>query len=359
MSRTWHLRRHHILYLSSEILTGTLKSEQSKSYACPRAAIVGLLEIDRNCREPEEKSSICSPRAKESVKERAMIENTLNPVAATASRLWKDLTFVGFDTETTGKYPIQAEICEIAGVKWRAGKIIDTFSTLIRPSKPMDAEVIAIHGITNAMVEEAPRMSEKIGEFHAFIQDTVPIAHHAPFDLGFVSIEFEKAGLAIPDQPVLCSSLLSRCLFPESQNHRLQTLVKFFGLAQGTAHRALDDARACLEVAIRCLQKTGENSVMQHAFDAQRGALTWQRFSLACLQKENPIAGSLIEGAKGQKVLEMVYNSGSNPGKPRRIHPIGLVRSLDGDFLVAYDEKDQRSKRYFLDSIGSVTDISS
>jgi DNA polymerase-3 subunit epsilon len=263
---------------------------------------------------------------------------------------WRELDIVAFDTETSGKYPLTAEICELAAVKWRSGKIVETFQTLLKPSKLMDAEVIAIHGITNDMVESAPQMSEKIAEFHAFIQGAVTVAHHAPFDLGFVSLEFEKANLPLPLEPALCSSLLSRKLFPESRNHRLQTLIDFFGLEKGTAHRALDDAKACLEVGLRCLEKVGDLPLL-NAFEHQGGRLTWQRFSMKAIQ-EGSVA-SLMQAIRDEKKIDMVYSAGSMPGEMRRVHPLGLVRSLDGDFLVAYDEKDQRSKRYLLERVVS------
>lgn len=267
-------------------------------------------------------------------------------LAEFSSRRWRDLTFVGFDTETTGRYPLEAEICEIAAVKWRDGQIVDTFETLLKPSKPMGPEVIAIHGITNEMVAGAPSVADKIGEFHAFIAGTVPVAHHAPFDVGFVSIEFEKAGLALPKEPVLCSSLLSRKLFPESENHRLQTLIKFFGLPQGTAHRALDDTKACLEVGLRCLAKTGDEAILASAFDAQGGAITWERFSMKTLE-EHPDGSAVIRAIREGKDIEMNYGVGPR----RRARPIGLVRSLDGDFLVAFDEGGDRSKRFFCEKI--------
>ena len=261
---------------------------------------------------------------------------------------WRELTLIAFDTETSGKYPLSAEICEIAAVKWRNGEVVETFETLIKPSKLMGAEVIAIHGITNEMVETAPSISAKIAEFHKFIEGGVVVAHHSPFDLGFVSHEFEKANLPLPTEPALCSSLLSRKLFPESENHRLQTLIKFFNLNQGTAHRALDDTKACLDVALRCLEKAGE--ALEHAFEAQGGAITWQRFSMNDIAKRAEVK-VLMDAIAQQKRVSMVYGSGSSPGAPRIVHPEGLVRSLDGDFLVAYDEKDQRSKRYYVDKI--------
>jgi DNA polymerase-3 subunit epsilon len=263
-------------------------------------------------------------------------------------RPWREITLIAFDTETSGKYPLSAEICEIAAVKWRGGAVIETFETLIKPSKPMGSEVIAIHGITNEMVAEAPTISERIADFHRFIEGGVVVAHHSPFDLGFVAHEFEKAGLALPPEPALCSSLLSRKLFPESQNHRLQTLIKFFSLPQGTAHRALDDTKACLDVALRCLERAGET--LAHAFGAQGGAIGWRRFSMKDIG-ERAAVRVLMSAIVDQRRVSMTYASGSSPGSPRIVHPEGLVRSLDGDFLVAYDEKDQRSKRYYLDKI--------
>ena len=69
--------------------------------------------------------------------------------------------------------------------------------------------------------------------------------------------------------------------------------------------------------------------------------------------QENRIHATLIEAVKKQAIVEMTYSAGSTPGEKRRVHPIGVVRSLDGDFLVAYAEKDMRSKRYFMEKIGS------
>jgi predicted DNA-binding transcriptional regulator YafY len=103
---------------------------------------------------------------------------------------------------------------------------------------------------------------------------------------------------------------------------------------------------------MKCLEKTGTDAILEHAFQAQGGPLTWQRFSMKTLQ-ENQIYATLIEAVKRQAIIEMSYSAGSTPGEKRRVHPNGIVRSLDGDFLVAYAEKDQRSKRYYIEKIVS------
>ncbi len=168
---------------------------------------------------------------------------------------WSKSTFISFDTETSGAYPLEGEICEIAAVKWESGEIVGEFQSLVKVSKPMSDFIIGIHGITNEMMETAPLMKDVIGGFHEFVQGSVMMAHHAPFDLGFVSLEFEKHNLRLPEISAICTSLLSRKVFPNFANHRLQTLIPLLGIEQGTAHRALDDSKACLQVGLRCMEK--------------------------------------------------------------------------------------------------------
>ena len=263
-----------------------------------------------------------------------------------------EIQFVSFDTETTGQYPLTAEVCELAAVKYQNGKIIDTFATLLKPSRPMLEANIKIHGITNEMVASAPLMAEKISSFRDFIDGSVVIAHHAPFDLGFMTIEFEKANLALPELPAICTSLLSRKLIPESSNHRLQTLIGFLKIEKGQAHRALDDAQACLQVALKCMERLPEADLGQ-LLEAQGGTLSWQRFSLRDLIKTEVYKRLVYVTEKGIS-FEMIYQGGSNPGKPRIIISEGLVRSLNGDFLVAREPNAEQTKRYLLDKIESV-----
>lgn len=285
---------------------------------------------------------------------------------------WADATIIGFDTETSGKYPLESEICEIAAVKWCGGKIVDEFQSLVAVSRPMSDEVINIHHITNEMVAKAPTVPEVIKKFHEFIKGGVVVAHHAPFDLGFVAHEFDKAGLPLPEEPVFCSSILSRRAFPQAPNHRLQTLIPFFKLQQGAAHRALDDARACLEVTLRVFQKVSEkvnqkNSSevvsLQSLFEFQTTDLQWAQFSTKTLRK-NAVFATLVKAIETRQDVQIVYDGGSRPGQARTVKPIGLVRTPieraaiinaegGGDFFVAQEEGESIPKRYFLKKISA------
>lgn len=259
-----------------------------------------------------------------------------------------EITLIGFDTETTGKYPLQAEVCELAAVKMVNGKKQDEFQTLIRPRKPIPQNVIKIHGITNEMVKDAPVMEDVIEDFHKFLQGGILVAHHAPFDLGFIAPSLDQAGLDLPDLPVLCSSLLSRKAIPDSPNHRLQTLIPHLNLHRGPAHRALDDAIACAELTWKCFERA-EMKVLEEATTLQGGPLFWSQYSLSPLKEQKHLS-ALFEALTEHQKVKITYGGGSKAGKPREVKPVGVVRNPNGDFLVAYDGG-AYPKRYYLEKI--------
>lgn len=269
---------------------------------------------------------------------------------------WNDVSLVAFDLETTGKYPLSAEICEMAAVKYKGGKVEAYFETLIRPDAWMMQEVIDIHGITNEMVAHAPTIDHKIVDFLRFCEGSVLMAHHSPFDMGFLAWEFEKAKLQMPQEPVLCTSLLSRALIKESPNHKLITLAKTLGINPGNSHRALDDARTCLDVGLICLQRLGEDAWLTEAVSVQGQTLLWKDFSIEALTK-NEASRIVVECIQNQLEVAIVYEGGSNPGKERVIFPSGVVRGPERDFIIALDPKEKVEKRYYLEKISSARKV--
>lgn len=261
--------------------------------------------------------------------------------------LWSDYPIVAFDTETSGPYPLESEIVELGAVKWHQGKIVDQFQTLLKPSKPMTQDNINIHGITNEMVANAPRMQDQILQFCDFIQDSILIAHHAPFDLGFVAIEIEKAGLAFPNNVHFCSSLISRAVL-HTTNHKLQTLVKELNLVGGDAHRAYDDAYACLQVFFKAAEKL-DLATIEKLKAVQAKKISWMDYSL--FNKPSQQLKSLVDAIQKQKTIQIVYEGGQSKNKLRPITPKGLVRNPDGDYVHAECGLDNQRKRFYLSKI--------
>jgi len=265
-------------------------------------------------------------------------------------RPWTEYTYIAFDTETSGAYPIGSDVIEFGAVKWRGGQEIGSYQTLLKPRELLTEFNMSIHGISNEMVANAPKMSEKIREIFDFMADGIPMAHHAPFDLGFMTVEFETHMLPLLTTPVVCTSLLSRKWIHGCDNHKLQTLVKFLNIDGGAAHRALDDARACLHVGLECFKRMGENATLADALKSQGKNLQWNDYSL--LRWNNPVVKVLIEATYQKKNVEIVYEkSAAAKAEPRQVTPMGIVRNPDGDYLQAFCLRDKISKRYLLAKI--------
>ena len=71
------------------------------------------------------------------------------------------------------------------------------------------------------------------------------VAHSAGFDRRVLRQAFERAGLAWPDPPVLCTVALARRLHPLARQRRLAALAESLGIDVGVTHRALADAETC------------------------------------------------------------------------------------------------------------------
>lgn len=266
---------------------------------------------------------------------------------------WKDSPFVVVDLETTGKYPLEAEICEFAALQTKGRELTSSWQTLIRPLKGMNPVAESVHGLSMASLSDAPLLTDVIAKIHSMLKEHCLVAHHAPFDAGFLAIEFERAGLDLPVTPIFCTSLLARKLIPESHDHRLKTLVEKLGIGIDANHRAEADGRACLAVAIECFGRVGESESLARVIEAQGIRLEWSHFSIEAL-REREFAQTLLRAIGEQRFVELIYNSGSRPGHPRVLQPVGIVRNPEGDFLVAFEEGANKPKRYYLKQIGEV-----
>ena len=154
-----------------------------------------------------------------------------------------DIKFACLDTETTGLSPKEGgKICEIAVSVSRNGRKLEEFTTLLNPGMPMHPDVIAIHGITNDMVKDAPAFADILPRLLAMLDGCVLVAHNAEFDLSFLRSETASCGLRLPDYPVLDTLKLAR---KNGRFHRnnLGVIAASLGISAEGAHRAMADVR--------------------------------------------------------------------------------------------------------------------
>jgi len=101
---------------------------------------------------------------------------------------------VVYDTETTGKHHDRDKIVEIAAIEMIDGVPTGrVFHTLINPECHIPDEVVAVHGITNEKVKDAPKFKEIIPDLLDFFRDARAIAHNSEFDEKFIDSELKSA----------------------------------------------------------------------------------------------------------------------------------------------------------------------
>lgn len=167
------------------------------------------------------------------------------------------LTYVVFDTETTGLLPQQGdEIVQIAAVRIVNGQRVraEIFDTLVNPNRNIPARSTAVHGITEAMVADAPTVAEALRRFHAFAKGAVLIAHNAPFDMQFLRRTEAEIGLTF-DHPILDTVLLSAVIWGQHETHSLDALTHRLGITipEEVRHTALGDAVATADAYVKLL----------------------------------------------------------------------------------------------------------
>jgi DNA polymerase-3 subunit epsilon len=159
--------------------------------------------------------------------------------------------FVVVDLETTGGAANGGDgITEIGAVKVCGGQIQGEFQTLVNPERAITPFVSVLTGITDTMVSTAPTIAGAVPPFLEFARGSVLVAHNAPFDIGFLKAACTRLALAWPGFAVVDTAVLARRVLTRDEvpNCKLGTLAPFFHATTTPNHRALDDARATVDV---------------------------------------------------------------------------------------------------------------
>lgn len=165
------------------------------------------------------------------------------------------------DIETTGGLVNRDKITEIGIVIHDGQKIIEQFETLINPERSIPEYITTLTGITNEMVEEAPKFYEIAKTIVELTDGAIFVAHNVRFDYGFIREEFKRLGYTY-SRKQLCTVRLSRKHLPQLRSHSLDSLIRHFNIGVKNRHRALDDALATVIILeeIFKMDHTGKSS---------------------------------------------------------------------------------------------------
>ncbi|MDD3436661.1 MAG: 3'-5' exonuclease [Candidatus Gastranaerophilales bacterium] len=156
----------------------------------------------------------------------------------------KKVIEIVLDTETTGLDYTREKIIEFAALRLENGKIKDKFQTLINPHQHIRKSSMAIHGISEEMVKDAPSEAEILPQILNFIGDYPIVAHNAIFDYSFLNEACIKNYDKELQNPRIDTQHMFKEVFPELEAHGLEALTKRFNIEFKKHHRAMADAMA-------------------------------------------------------------------------------------------------------------------
>lgn len=164
-----------------------------------------------------------------------------------------DFTAIDFETAN----PSGASACSVGLVKVRDGRVVDRAYWLLRPPFPHDEFSewnVRIHGITRAMVADAPSWGDQLTAFREFAEDDWLVAHNAGFDMGVIAKTTEVHGLDVPNHSYLCSLQVARKTYA-LDSYRLPVAAMAAGFEDFSHHNALDDALACAAIVVHAAKR--------------------------------------------------------------------------------------------------------
>jgi DNA polymerase-3 subunit epsilon len=243
------------------------------------------------------------------------------------------------DIETTGLSPINERITEIAIYIHNGNKIVNEYSTLVNPERYISANITRITGITNEMVENAPKFWEVAKDIIILTEGKSFVAHNATFDYNFIRNEFKSLGYDYK-RDRLCTVKLSRKIIPNHKSYSLGKLCSDLGIVINGRHRAAGDALATVKLFEHLLKTDSTlgqlNSSKFYHIDASIIKSLPEEPGVYYFHDHN---GDVVYIGKSKNIKTRVFSHFSNEKSERTLKMIDEVHSilyeLTGSELIA------------------------
>ena len=234
----------------------------------------------------------------------------------------KKIVEIVLDTETTGLDYTREKMVEFAAVRLENGKIKDEFQTLINPEQHIRKSSIAIHGITEEMVVDAPTEAEAMPKILEFIGDYPIVAHNAIFDYSFLNEAAKRVtGEELKNERIDTQQMFKE-VYPDLEAHGLNALTEKFNVELKDHHRAMGDTMG-LALAYPKLKKLYVQKYDWESKQLENVDYLFERF----LRLQQTVTTLQSEMQDLKSVFKLYFEQGGAP-----------ITSQEGDMLV-YNSK--------------------
>ena len=153
--------------------------------------------------------------------------------------------YVVVDIETNGFLSHICEILEISAIKYRDGKRVETFSTLVKPKGKIHPFITHLTGITNSLAQTGIDIITALTNFKNFVKNDIILGYNVNFDINFLydnMMYYLNTPLTNDYVDVL---RFARKYLPHLYNHKQTTVANHLGIDIVGAHRAEKDCLIC------------------------------------------------------------------------------------------------------------------
>ncbi|WP_077324902.1 3'-5' exonuclease [Virgibacillus siamensis] len=161
------------------------------------------------------------------------------------------MEFVSIDFETANEK--RNSPCAIGIVTANENGVTDEYYSLINPMMHFSPFNKRIHGITEDDVRDAPTFAELWPTLEAYLSNKMVVAHNASFDMSVIRATLDYFDIIYPTLDYLCTANISRNVWPQLFNHKLNTVAAYHGITF-EHHHALEDARVAAKILIKAFE---------------------------------------------------------------------------------------------------------
>lgn len=223
--------------------------------------------------------------------------------------------YVVVDLETTGLMPSFDAIIEIGAIRYVGDIEVARFHSFVSIGCPLDPFIIEHTGITDDMLEGAPKIEEVLPQLLEFIGDSVLIAHNANFDVNFIYDDAANwLSIKFSNNFIDTMRLARKCSLPV-ENHKLVTLARYFEIPQDTAHRSIADCETTHKLYVKLKEYVTENniSIKPKYYDTSVSGISATTIDI---DTDNPFYGKVVvftgtlQNMKRKDAAQIVANLG-------------------------------------------------